>query len=867
MFKICPLGSKLVKLPMQLIPKPDRLLRLVILAGLGFALGSAPIAVIAQSLPSVIVQSRATVEQQEQRGRELYQLAQFEQAVEVWRQAAQVYQKAGDRLRQARVLNNLSLAYQQLGQWQQAQTAVTESLALLQEAELEESDSVEAQAFNTLGRLQLALGRSEQALSSWQQAIAAYTRSGDELGVLRAQINQAEALQKLGNYQRALKQLTDVSQALQTEPASQLKAVGLRSYGDLLYLVGELERSRRMLAKSLAIARELEASDDVAAALLSLGNVARAQQDSSSALKFYQEAAALPTSKDRQVAIALAQLSLFLDLERWSDAHIIATQIQPQLAELLPSHTTIDARINFAQNLLRLQPEVNGMERTVAETLAVAAKQAKDLGDQKALAYALGFLGQVYAQTEQWSTAQELLEEALLLAQSVKAPDLAYRWQWQLGRVFQAQNQPELAIAAYTEAITILQSLRSELVAVSREVQFSFQEKIEPIYRELVSLLLEPNTPESQQDLAQARDVIESFRVVELDNFLRQACLTAQPVPIEQLDPQAAVIYPIILRDRLEIILSLPDSPLQHYTTSVPEAELEEVIAQLRYTLVIRSRRQFFAPSQQLYDWLIRPLSDDLAQSGVKTLVFVLDGSLRNIPMAALHDGQQYLVEQYGIALSPSLRLLAPKSLLPTQLKTLAAGLTQEIQGFAPLDYVSQELEEIQKQVAKSVILLNQEFTEESLRETIEFTDFPVVHIATHGQFGSSLEQTFILTWDNRINLNELDDILQARTPGVTDAIELLVLSACETAAGDQQAALGLAGVSVQAGARSTAATLWTVNDRATAEFMGQFYQKLGHEQISKAEALRQAQLALIENTWYQHPFYWAPYVLVGNWM
>ncbi len=144
---------------------------------------------------------------------------------------------------------------------------------------------------------------------------------------------------------------------------------------------------------------------------------------------------------------------------------------------------------------------------------------------------------------------------------------------------------------------------------------------------------------------------------------------------------------------------------------------------------------------------------------------------------------------------------------------------------------------------------------------------FPVVHLATHGQFSSKADETFILTWDGRINVNQLDTLLRIRETESPNAIELLVLSACQTAAGDKRAALGLAGIAVRAGARSTLASLWNVDDKSTAELMSQFYRELTSQKLTKAEALRQAQLALLNNPKYQHPLFWAAYVLVGNWL
>jgi CHAT domain-containing protein len=262
---------------------------------------------------------------------------------------------------------------------------------------------------------------------------------------------------------------------------------------------------------------------------------------------------------------------------------------------------------------------------------------------------------------------------------------------------------------------------------------------------------------------------------------------------------------------------------------------------------------------------LLRPSEEALKSNHVSTLVFVPDGALRDLPIAALHDGQQYLIEQYSIALTPGLQLLQPQPLPQRRLRALVAGLSQTRQGFPALPNVVFEVEQIESEIATQV-LLNQSFTNTALQSRIHSSSVSIVHLATHGQFSSNADDTFILTWDNRINAKQLNQILQSRD-GNLNPIELLVLSACETATGDRRAALGMAGVAVRSGARSTLATLWSVSDRSTALFMSQFYQELDQPGVTKVEAVRRAQLALLRQSEYQSPFYWAPFVLLGNWL
>ncbi|GAB4529275.1 MAG: hypothetical protein Tsb0014_11150 [Pleurocapsa sp.] len=844
-----------------------------------------PLSAVANPPENIIVKIEEPSILFEEQGKKSYQLNQFEQAATLWQKAYQEYINSGDLLAQSRVLSNLALAYSQLDDEEKAKESIALSLQLLNSQgtlNSVERSRVLAQVFNNQGILQLNWGETEEAITSWQQAIINYQKIGDELGVIRTSLNQASAFKNLGLYRRALKTLSQVENNLQTQPDSLLKTAGLRSYGDILRLVGKIEESQNFLHSSLSIATKLKSTSETVKTLLSLGQTFHADDKNEKAFEYYQQglkkcfADVICSDTNLPLEINLAQFNLLLKTEYWQRSVDLIPEIEANFAKKKYSNNYLK-EINFAYNLIKLRqkaaidrvtldnlPSWQKIDQILADVLQNSAQKE----DKRATSYALGLRGQIEEQLYHWQQAGQWTEQALVVAQTINAPEISYLWQWQLGRIRDAQGETEKAIAHYSQAVQLLQSLSQDLVEIDPDIQYSFRESVEPVYRGLVSLLLtgDRHNQVSQANLVAARDVIESLQLAELNNFFREACLDAQPVKIDRLDRHGAVIYPIILRDRLEVILSVPQQPLRHYSTTIPQEKLEAIIEQFRQSITIRSRRQFYTPSQQLYDYLIRPAIKDLASNQIKTLVFIPDGSLRNIPLGALHNGKNYLIEQYSVALTPGLQLLTPRPLEQVELKTIAAGLTKERQGFTALNHVDLELKEIQEH-SHSTVLLNQEFTSQSLKQKIRFSDYPIVHIATHGQFSSSLEDTFILAWDSQININQLDSILQTRNLSQNDAIELLVLSACETATGDKWAALGLAGMAVRAGARSTLATLWSVNDRATAELMSQFYQELSEKHLPKAEAIRQAQLKLIHSRWYNHPFYWAPYVLLGNWL
>nr|WP_242043278.1 CHAT domain-containing protein [Leptolyngbya sp. FACHB-671] len=819
----------------------------------------------------------------DQQGRQFYQTEQFAESVSVWQRAAIAFQSTGDELGQAMVLSNLSLAYQQLGQWDEAEEAIQQAIVLTFNSYQGERSPILAQALDVQGRLYLSRGQAESAVEIWQQAADIYTQLGDETLLTRNQINQAQALQSLGFYRQAQEQLREVEQTLQSQPDSALKVTGLRSLGNVLRVMGNPEGAQQVLQQSFAIAESISDSQSMSDTLLSLGDVARTQQDYPAALTFYQRAAETAPAPLPRISAQLRQFSLLLEdeqlaSERGNTAEDLFPQILQQLADLPPSRRAVYARINLAESMMGSRDWEVGIGQgfdQVIGLLNTAVQQARKLEDSRAEAYALGVLGQVNERHQRWGEAENLTQEALFIAQQINVPDLAYRWQWQLGRLLKQRGEEERAIAAYQTAVENLNLVRNDLLSVDSEVQFSFRDDVEPVYRELVELLITSgNSNEVRQDyLEQAIRQVNALQVSELENFLR--CNLAIATDIPQVDPTAAIFYPIILPSQLAVILRLPETgQLQIHINAIAQTEVEQTLDQLRQEL----GRQYVSPegealSQQVYDWLIRPFSSALAASNVETLVFVLDAALRNVPMAALHDGQQHLVEQYAIALTPSLQLFAPEPLTKIRLNALTFGLSEvrsnfpPHQNFTPLQNVETELQVIQAQIP-SEVFLNQEFTQAALEEQVSTEPFSVVHLATHGQFSSDPQQTFVLAWDGQIDVNTLSSILQRRDQSSTEAIELLILSACQTADGDDRATLGLAGIAVQSGARSTLATLWNIDDRATAELISRFYQELSSSgtPITRAEALRRAQVALIQSG-YPEPLFWSPYVLVGNWL
>jgi CHAT domain-containing protein len=833
-----------------------------------------------------------------QQGLERYQMGRFADAIALWQQANAYFVSQRDELSQALTWRYLSLAYQDLGQWQLAETAIATSLKLLQNLPLSTRTpdyfEVLAKTLNTQGRLQWEQGQLTTALSTWRSATLNYQKAGHTEGILSSLINQAKVLQALGLNIQAQDTLQAVYQTLNQQPANDLKAIGLRDLGRALRKVGALDESVRRLQESLAIATQPATRS---ATLLELGNTEsalaegsqainkepQAQSHFQAALTYYQQAAQLQAPPLLFLQAQLNQFSLLVDTQQWTKAKQLWQTLKPLVAELSPGRTAIYAQLNFARSLMQMAgKQSNPPDQSIAPLLVKAAQQAQTLNDPATESYALGQLGELYEWNQQWSEARALTQQALLRLEGLDAPEIRYRWEWQLGRLLKQQNDFEGAIASYQRAIQSLESVRNDLLLVDSEIQFSFRDQVEPIYRELVDLLLKPeSTAEvSQTNLKQVVNYVDALQLAELENFLR--CDLSQTVGLlnqaaDSVSANAAFIYPILLSDRIEVIYRLPGQPLKHHSQLISRTDAERTLGELRRAILRGNAGDVIARSTQVYQWLISPLEADLNRnSNIKTLVFVLDGELRNVPMAVLYDAKtnQYLIEKpYGLALLPSSQLFDLR-LEPNRAQVLGAGISEALQvgdrRFAALN-VSEELAQIQQSIAGE-ILLNSQFTRSQLQQKLNSANFSVVHLATHGNFSSNPDETYILVHGSNPNegellkANEFDRLLRGRQDATETAIDLLILSACQTAEGDRRATLGLAGLAVRAGARSTLATLWQVSDASTVELMQDFYKALGQPGTTKAEALRHAQIQLLQNPQYQTPYYWASYVLVGNW-
>jgi CHAT domain-containing protein len=856
----------------------------------------------------------------------LYDAKRFSEAVTILEQAGQIFKNQGNYLKYAIALSNIANAYKQIGEYQQALSYITQSRQLLEIPKLRDSQklsTVFAQVLDIQANLQLELGKPLAALNNWKQATAIYEGASLLNEKNRSLINQNLALQALGRYGQAYQILEKLIS--KNQPNSIIKVLAWRNLGEVQLYLRETDTAIETLQQSYKIAQEIKSTPQITLSLLSLGNAQQllgnitrsrfqnttnfqkipfvyvSQPISPDVRKLYQQALEtnqkvvnISTSPIITIKAKLNLLNLFIELGEFAQASKLYSQLQPAIDKLPVSATSIQSRINFAQSLLSLKQNssLDTLKwEDIARILATAIQQAEAIEDVRSQSYAIGVLASIYS-PQNSTDAQQLTKKALDLALQIDAKEIAYLWQWQLGYLLQQQKNTAKAIDYYSQAVSNLNDLRSDLLVLNSDLQFSFRDNVEPVYRQFVDLLLQPVSEDNigfktiskgkinQANLQKARNAIEALQLREIENYLQEACLQAKAeivdTVVDKTDTTAAVIYPIILKNRLEIILKLPlQNQFHHYTTFVNAEELEKTLEQLQYSLRQPEQiNQVKEVSAKIYNWLIKPLEADLQASQIQTLVFILDGTLRNIPMAVLYDRNlqqpKFLIEKYAIALTPGLQMLEPKSLEQRKINALLAGISEtrffNNQEFSALDNVQLELQNIRLQIPNSQEILNRDFTDVNLKKQIDSGKYSVIHIATHGNFSSNQDNTYILTWNKLLKVKDLDRLFKANTNQQnTQPIQLLVLSACETATGDKRATLGLSGILIRAGARSTLATLWAVEDDSTAEFMSQFYQELRLQKLNKAKALQQAQIRMLKDG--EPPLTWAPYILIGNWL
>lgn len=829
-----------------------------------------------------------------QEGIDAYQAGNYQEAVKIWKKALSASSEPQEK---QIILENLATAYQKLNQNEQ----VFETLEKLEKYAIETGNkgklsqllTQKAQIYLNIGQPQTAIAllcASTDEKTCQPNTALAISRQIEDTSIERSALGiLAEAYRFSGKYDQSIQTLETALSLPSTEAQTSLK----QSLGNSYTARGQLSQLR---------AKSAEKQDHN-----------RSNTFQKQAISDYQQAtknfhANLNGSED-----PLTKLENLLNLIRLSyysqNFQIISPQQRQNdlqqaliLLPMVPQNvTTVYASIDLASlpafSLALSTPltqcptqwQLSDYQRL--SILDNALTIAKNLNNPRVESFALGAIGHFYECLGRTKEALTLTQKAILVAnQDLNTKDGLYLLEWQKGRIFQAKGQFNLAVNAYQNAYNTLENIRSDLLTTEKDVQLDFRDSIEPIYRQLAQLKLQLADSQSlssiqqKQELKEVLKIIDHLRLAELQNYLGNDCFLRIDAPVSQpisAFPQTAIINYLMFQEKTAIIITLPDESIKIHWINQNKANIIENIAQFRQNLLdgfLTLGDYDTSLSETLYSQIIRPFETDLQEYDIKNLVFIQDSPFRPIPMAALHDGKQFLIEKYAVSTTPSLSLTFLQKRTLSDNKTLILGVTEEsqIDGqiFPSLDNIPLEIATISQQFPNHQLLVNQQFNPQTLTQTLDNADYSIIHIATHAQFGTIPDDTFLVAGNNdKIALKSLENTLRLLESG-SNSVELLTLTACETAEGDERSALGLAGVAIQAGVQSAIASLWPVSDQSTLQLILAFYDNLINSGVNKAEALREAQIQLIQaqsnpdiNNQYSHPVYWSSFILIGNWL
>lgn len=825
-----------------------------------------------------------------QQGIKRFQSGDVQGAIAAWQTALKLYQTTSDKKTEAIVREKLAIAYQQIGQFSEAieqwKRAITNYRQLRDWIKVGQLLTEQAQTYSRLGQNKTAIallcGESETentCLKSDGSALQIAEQFSDRSGEIAALGSLGEAYRSRGSYDRALQTLETSLKLVQVLDSPIYRASILNSFGNVYVgraILNEQRTNSAQLRGATTKAKEFtqSAASDYKKASEYFNRsleISQAQTDQSSQIRTLINLIQLESRSNIRSADRFSEALNVLQSLPNSSYKVYAAIDLAELDQRIASKTSTSLQAQC--------PSSNFNDSQAEKLLRQATSIAQIIQDSRAESFALGDLGHLYECRKDYDQALNYTRQARIAAdQRLRAKDSLYLWEWQAGRILKAQAKPSEANQAYERAIAALEGeggIRDNLLIAKQDLQFNFRDTISPLYREFARSKLEKN------ELDSALDTIDALKLAELQNYFGNDCVLTV-LDKERVDDlernDTAVLSSIILEDQTALILSIPNpkAPAQRFKKLVwisDSSKLREEIKTFRLDI-----QKFYDPTdaylisaQSLYNSMIRPFATDLNAAQIKTIVFVQDGLLRNIPMAALHDGQEFLVQKYAIATTPGLRLTAlPKASNTQGARTLALGLTKAAivdgEAFKPLENVANELNQVIEQSPGSKKLLNEQFTRQRFEQELKQATYSIIHIATHGQFGTIPEDSFLVTGNNeKITITQLESDIRLFSRN-TEPVELLALTACQTGIGDDRATLGIAGITVQAGVRSALASLWYVDDAFTEELIAKFYENL-RSNVGKAVALQAAQKSLLAQNKEIHPAQWAPFTLIGNWL
>ncbi len=686
-------------------------------------------------------------------------------------------------------------------------------------------------------------GQTQQAISEWKQAIQG---TSDQSLKARAYLMLAQAYLDLGFIH-----LADSA----FEKGKSLRNTALTTF--IKAIEGNLALAKRDFEGAIS------AYEDVPNSLGVLNNLSQAYEQRARLRQQLAQEAYLEGDEEQE----RLKIQGTLDLEK---AKLIAQNAISQASKEVSldaakswirwSQLGADEGVKQALEILKQLPDSfdKGLQLLeIAQLDRIGLPVAESVAQTLNHSFLLAQVERLYAQdlekeTRYEKAIQHTLKAYRLVAQSNL--ELLGQLQWDLGRLYNRTNADQKSLKYYRQAILSNETIRKQLASATRNVQLNYQRTTDKLYREFFSVLFK--NP-SQKILKEVILLKQKLHLSQLESYFGNPCkISETQAENPHTNLEKATIYTIILDSSLHEIIELPHGEYLHQTIQISQEKLESLIRQWRLELEDEFTFDFLTTAEQLYDWLIKPWTEKL--QGIKTLVFVNDGVLWSVPMSALWKGQ-YLIESYQVAYS--LGLEESKNKTSQELFPVLFGTTQTSKAFkTPLPFVKEEIKKIREIVGGNAYL-DERFSLQQFNLALNSEQYTILHLASHAKF-SSFEKSFIQTGTGLLSLEELEKLLQTRKA----PLQLLTLSGCQTAAGNDRSIYGIAGVGIRANIPSVLGTIWFVDDSTTSQLMINFY-RIWKEKASPLEALRQSQLQLIQSPSGSHPRFWSAFLFLteGN--
>ncbi|MEY3301838.1 MAG: hypothetical protein RLZZ139_210 [Cyanobacteriota bacterium] len=790
-------------------------------------------------------------------GNQQYLISQFQSAFWSWQQAMTIYREIKslaiareikDRRGEGQSLENLGIAYRNLGKYDKVIEFQLQRLAIAREIK---------DSFNEIRSLQ-DLRSAYSALGKFDKVIEFYLQSLAIAREIKDRFYESSLLGHLGNAYYSLRKYDKAiefhlqSLAISRETKNRFgESHSLGNMGDAYYALREYNKALEFYLQRLAIDREIKQRSSLYD-LNSLGSAYKALNRDQEAMTTYQQALTIARETDDRGGEGLSLANL---------GDVLSKAKRPELAILFYKQS-VNIREAIRKDIRKFDKDKN-IEKDFLSRVESTYRNLADL----------------LLQQDRILEAQQVLD--LLKGEELNQYLKNVRGNDQTAQGVDLQN-PEQNIIALGNELAALQQLDQLTPAQKQRLSELTNQEINR--NEQFNAFL--NTPLIQKQLEELRR-IEKAENVDIEKFNR---LRSNLRKVKN----AVILYPLILEDRLELIIITANTPPIRKTTKIKREQLNTAIAGFLSNLRDPSSANVEKDAQQFYEWIIKPFEAELQQANIQTIIYAPDGQLRYIPLAALHDGKQWLVAKYRInnITASSLTDFTPRdySELPSVLAAAATNshnikLGDRSIPFGALPATKTEVEAIATLLPKTTTLIDQQFSKNvTLQEMKRNT---IIHLATHGYFAvGRAEDSFIIFGDG--DKATLTDIANWSLTNVS----LVVLSACETAIGGKLGSgveiLGLGYRIQDAGAGAAIASLWKVSDDGTSELMQKLYKNLSQKNISSSEALRQAQIAMIrsnkkatssdranirivgtvptnQETQLSHPYYWSAFILIGN--